>query len=144
MISISAYRASRVLYNFLKINAWNSTQPWLLPANICDCVPETFDTAEVKYEYADINPYTLCIDQSTILSQANNIAGVLYVHTYGIESTPDLFFRQLKEINPNVLIIDDRCLCKPSLVRQSTYSDMELYSTGAKKQVNLNGGGIRL
>ena len=144
MIITSAHRASRVLFTFLKSNFENNSKPWLLPANICDCVPETFDAAGVKYEYADINPYTWCIEQSIVMSQLNCIAGLLYVHTYGIEDTPDEFFRQLKEYNPEIVIIDDRCLCQPSLSTHSHYSDMELYSTGAKKFINLNGGGYSI
>ena len=88
----SAYRASRVLFNFLKSNFDGSALPWLLPANICDCVPETFDAAGVRYEYVDIDPEAWCMDFAQAKDNISNYAGLLYVQTYGVEDTPfDVF-----------------------------------------------------
>lgn len=69
---------------------------------------------------------------------------MLYVHTYGIEDTPYHKFEEIKRKNPLLCIIDDRCLCMPRMESRNTIADIELYSTGAKKQINLNGGGYSL
>ena len=141
----SAYRASRVLYNFLKSNFDGSHLPWLLPANICDCVPETFDAAGVKYEYVDISTETWCMDFAQVMDNIANYAGLLYVHTYGVEDTPLNMFAEIKHRNPQICIIDDRCLCTPqNQMHADQIADMELYSTGSKKQVNMHGGGYAI
>ena len=141
----SAYRASRVLYNFLKSNLNEVSKPWLLPANICDCVPETFDDAGVKYEYVDINAGTWCMDFAHVMYKLSNYAGLLYVHTYGVEDTPFDVFAEIKRRNPQICIIDDRCLCTPeNQMHANQVADMELYSTGSKKQVNMHGGGYAI
>lgn len=95
-------------------------------------------------EYVDIEQNTWCINQQQTLQhlETGNYAGVLYVHTYGVEDTPHDFFRQIKNINPDIFIVDDRCLCLPQLQMNDTIADLILFSTGAKKQVNLNRGGV--
>ena len=141
----SAYRASRVLYNFLKSNFDEASRPWLLPANICDCVPETFDAAGVRYEYVDITTDTWCMDFAQVMDNLSNYAGLLYVHTYGVEDTPFDVFAEIKHRNPHICIIDDRCLCTPeNQLHANQVADVELYSTGSKKQVNMHGGGYAI
>lgn len=137
---VSSHRASRVLYNFLKSNFDGCSLPWLLPANICDCVPETFDAAGVKYEYVDISAETWCIDFAQVMDNISNYSGVLYVHTYGVEETPLAIFAEIKRRNPQICIIDDRCLCMPRFSNNNAIVDVELYSLGAKKQVSCGGG----
>lgn len=145
MIFTSAHRASKVLYDYLK-SVSISNKPWILPANICDCVPQTFAEAGVLIEYVDIEQNTWCINQQQTLQhlETGNYAGVLYVHSYGVEDTPHDFFRKIKNINSDIYIVDDRCLCLPQLQMNDTIADLILFSTGAKKQVNLNGGGYSL
>lgn len=141
----SAYRASRVLYNFLKSNFDGCSKLWLLPANICDCVPETFDEAGVRYEYVDISAETWCMDFVQVIDSISHYAGLLYVHTYGVEDTPLEMFAELKRRNPQICIIDDRCLCTPeNQMHAEQIADVELYSTGSKKQVNMHGGGYAI
>lgn len=141
----SAYRASRVLYNFLKSNFEGNTRPWLLPANICDCVPETFDAVGVLYEYVDIYPDTWCMDFAQVMDRISNYSGLLYVHTYGVEDTPLNVFAEIKRRNPQICIIDDRCLCTPeNQMHADQIADVVLYSTGSKKQVNMHGGGYAI
>ena len=48
-----------------------------------------------------------------------------------------------KKINPNIIIVDDRCLCLPRTEwRVDEGADMVLFSLGPKKQVSLGGGGF--
>src|SRR4029453_3610942 len=106
-------RASAVLYNILASQA--SELPWLIPANICPIVPITFFKARVPFEFVDISPMTLHMDLERVeaLMKARQYGGVLYVPTYGEASTPVEFFARAKSIDPELLIIDDRCLCRP-------------------------------
>lgn len=53
------------------------------------------------------------------------------------------FYTELKAINPELCIIDDRCLCKPELedvVPEKV--DLVLFSTGYAKYVELSYGGF--
>ena len=90
----------------------------------------------------DIQPNNLCIDQSAVLRLAPSAAMLLFVHTYGVEDNFYEFFAQVKEVNPNLIIVDDKCLCLPDLNMDDTPVDLVLYSTGAKKMVELGGGSI--
>lgn len=116
MIFACDYRASGVLYNFLKSNFKDNPQSWLLPANICDCVPKTFEAAGVKYEFVDISHETWCMDWSQLIDKIEKYAGLMYVHTYGVEDTPYVFFSELKKRNPQLCLIDDRCYVLQSLL----------------------------
>ena len=43
------------------------------------------------------------------------MGAVLYAHTYGEASTPDDFFQKVKVRYPEMVLVDDRCLCIPDL-----------------------------
>ena len=139
---IQAARASAILYNLLKSQA--KTDPWLLPANICSVVPLTFFKASTPFEFVDISAGTLHMD----LEQAEGrlkrgvYGGLLYAHTYGEQSTPEDFFQSIKSHSPDLLLVDDRCLCIPDLEPpQNMVADAALYSTGYAKIVELHFGG---
>lgn len=139
---VTAYRASKILYNFLKSNQERIRAPFLIPANVCVDVPRTFDEAGVPYQYVDIDARTLCMDEAYVLSHAAECSGVLMVHTYGMECSFAPFYRQLRAANPEIQIVDDRCLCMPSLDSDTYGADLVIYSMGDKKQVNLKKGAI--
>ena len=139
---IQAPRASAILYNLLASQA--TSLPWLLPANICPIVPITFFKARIPFELVDISASTLHMDleQVEALIKSNKYGGLLYAHTYGEPSTPNEFFTKVKSIDPDLLILDDRCLCIPDLEPASaSTADITLYSTGYAKIVELNFGG---
>ena len=139
---IQAPRASAILYWLLKSRGRN--QPWLLPANICPVVPLTFLKAGVAFTFVDIAGATLLmdLDQAEALLRARQYDGLLYAHTYGEASTPNEFFGFIKNKFPNLLIIDDRCLCTPIFeVDHLNMADVQLYSTGYAKIADLNFGG---
>lgn len=139
-----AYRGAKVLYDFLVSN--NITGLFLLPANICESVPDTFREAGCEIRYVDIDADTLCIAENEVLAQIKDCTGVFAVHTYGTERNFDSFFRQVRIIKRNVVIIDDRCLCMPDFEEldkyQQTEADLTLFSFGEKKQVQLGKGGV--
>ena len=139
---VIAYRASKILYNFLKSNQERIHAPFLIPANVCSNVPDTLEVAGVAYRFVDIDARTLCMDEQYVLEHAKEISGIVMVHTYGIETDFAPFYRQLRAINPDILIVDDRCLCMPSFEPNTYDADLVLYSFSEKKQVNLGKGSM--
>jgi dTDP-4-amino-4,6-dideoxygalactose transaminase len=135
-----APRASTILYNLL-VNQ-NNRRLWLLPANICPIVPLTFMKARVPFEFVDISPASLHMDlnEAEARIRQGDVGGLLYAHTYGDETTPEEFFALAKSLNPELLIVDDRCLCIPKFETVSS-ADVVLFSTGYAKIVELQFGG---
>ena len=140
---VQAPRASAILYHILV--SQQERKPWLLPANICPIVPVTFLKARVPFEFVDISAETLHMDmgQAEDLIRQRKFGGLLYAHTYGEPSTPSDFLNGIKSLNPELLIVDDRCLCVPEFKPQSS-ADVILYSTGYAKIVDLHFGGYAL
>jgi len=139
---VQAPRASAILYNLLK--SQDNPNPWLLPANICPVVPLTFFKARIPIEFVDISAETLHmnLEQAKARLKRGAFGGILYAHTYGEPSTPDDFFQQVKSSHPQLLLVDDRCLCIPDVEPiKNTSADMTLYSTGYAKIVELHFGG---
>lgn len=140
MRRVTAYRANKVLYNFIKAN--NITGKVLLPVNICADVVSTLQYAGMELVFVDIQADNLCIDHETVLSLATDVSMLLFVHTYGVETNFYSFFQKVREVNPSIVIVDDKCLCMPDLYVEESSADLVLYSTGAKKMVDLGGGAI--
>lgn len=137
---VTANRANKILYNFIKTN--NIAGKILLPVNICTDVVLTLQYVGLDLEFVDIQADNLCIDQDTVLSLATEASMLLFVHTYGVENEFDYFFQKVKEVNSEIVIVDDKCLCMPNLLVEESIADLVLYSTGAKKMVDLCGGAI--
>lgn len=139
---LQAPRASALLYSILIAD--KEKRPWLLPANICPIVPITFLKARVPFQFVDISARTLHmdLDQAEALIKERTFGGLLYAHTYGEASIPNPFFETVKKISPELVIVDDRCLCIPDLEADpANQADIQLYSTGYAKIVELNFGG---
>jgi hypothetical protein len=140
-------RAAAILYNLLLSRG--DRRPFLLPANVCPIVPATFREAGQPFHLVDIADPGLSLDEDRCLelvrSGPEGFAGVLFVRTYGNEETdPAPFFQALKEVRPDLLTIDDKCLCRPDLEGGgvSPAADVTLYSTGGRKHVDLGLGGF--
>jgi dTDP-4-amino-4,6-dideoxygalactose transaminase len=139
---VQAPRASAILYHLLA--GQREKRAWLLPANICPIVPITFLKAGVPFEWVDISVETLHmdLDQAETLIRRRRFGGLLYAHTYGEPSTPNHFFAAIKDLAPELVVIDDRCLCIPALEADfNNQADVQLYSTGYAKIAELNFGG---
>ena len=139
---VQAPRASAIIYSLLVKQ--RDKAPWLLPANICPIVPITFLKAQVPFQFVDISADTLHMDleQAEELVKSRKFGGLLYAHTYGEASTPNEFFESAKSLSPHSMIIDDRCLCVPDVeFDPANRADIQLYSTGYAKIVDLNFGG---
>lgn len=137
---LTANRATKLLYNFLKVN--NISGKVLLPANICPEVVQTLHYAGMTTQFVDLQVETLCIHQEAVLTAAKDASMLLFVHTYGIEHDFYTFFEQVREQNPDIIIVDDKCLCLPDLEVKDSAADLVLYSTGERKLVSLGGGAI--
>jgi len=137
-------RAATILFEVLATIGKHTK--FLLPLNICPIVPDTFIKADVKFEFVDINPVTLCIDEDLALKMIKSdstINGLLFVRTFGIEINPKSFYRRLKKLNPEFFIIDDQCLSMPNfdLDLDKTYASLTLFSSGYSKYVDIGYGG---
>jgi hypothetical protein len=138
------YRASIILYNFLK--SLNTTNVFLIPANVCPIVLVTYIKAKIKYELVDIDDKTLCLDESVVINRIKRhpkkYSGVHFVHTFGLEDSFERFFKEIKDINCKLIVIDDKCLTVPDFVEpKTTYADLILFSTGYSKYVDIGWGG---
>lgn len=133
-------RASRILFDFLKSNDFQ--KPFIVPANVCEVIPNVFSEAGIKIEYSDINRDSLCVDVYPFINHLDDYSGLLYVHTYGVEETPFDIFKTIKDNNSDFTIIDDKCLCSPELTSPEPIADLTLFSVGEKKQVDLGSGGF--
>lgn len=71
-------------------------------------------------------------------------AGVLYVRPYGALADRSDFFRALRTLRSDLLIVDDRCLCRPDPTGAcgDPAADVTLYSTGYGKPVDLGTDGF--
>ena len=137
---LTANRANKLLYNFIKVN--NITGKVLLPANVCPDMVKTLAFAGMQHQFLDLQAETLCMDQQAALAFAKEASMLIFVHTYGLEVEFSAFFQQLRDQNPDLIIVDDKCLCLPDLDVKDSAADLVLYSTGEKKMVNLGGGAI--
>ena len=137
---VTANRANKILYNFIQVN--HITGKVILPANICTDVVHTLRYAGLDLLFVDIQADNLCVNQESVLQLASDASMLLFVHTYGVEDDFYEFFAQVKEANPNIIIVDDKCLCMPDLNVDESPADLVLYTTGAKKMVELDGGAI--
>mgnify|MGYP006417011081 CR=1 FL=1 len=136
-------RASTVLYKVLSVI---ENKKFLLPLNICPIVPDTLIKANKEFEFIDISLDTLCMSQNKALKKIqddNSIDGILFVKTFGIEFNIQPFYKKIKEINNNVFIIDDMCLCAPKFDYdiENSYADMSIFSSGYSKYVDIGYGG---
>ncbi len=140
-------RASAILYKFLMSN--KTGRAYILPANICPIVPTTFMKAKVAFEFVDIDPDTLCLDEAVVLDKVTNSSdrygGLLFNHTYGVDYVPSNLFNEIKSIDPTFYIIDDKCACSPHINQESItdlHIDLVIYSTGYAKYVDVGFGGF--
>lgn len=143
---VFAARACSILYDLLL--SQRDERPFLMPANVCPDVPATFLEAGRAFELVDIAEPTLEMDSGACLDrigqEPGRYGGVLFVRPYGSERQADPFFRRLKELQPDLLLIDDKCLCRPDCVGAgvSSWADATLFSTGRVKHVDLGYGGF--
>lgn len=136
---VFANRASYILYNFLVSN--HTEKQYLLPANVCPCVPATFLKAKQSFRFVDINAETHAIDEEQCYRYLcdDQIGGLLYVHAYGNRVSTSLFSAAKSK---GWFVIEDCCLCEPLFEEYPLdVVDLQLFSTGYSKYIELPAGG---
>lgn len=139
-------RACSILYNLLL--SCGDGRPFLLPANVCPVVPLTFRKAGHPFELVDVSGPDFAIDEAQCLARIagdpGGVAGLLFVRTYGALGDAAPFFRAAKELQEDLLVLDDRCLCRPDPEGGSRTpgADVTLWSTGYAKHVDVGFGGF--
>ena len=146
MNRVYSNRALSILYNFLIHNGLQATSVFL-PTNICHDVFFLLKHAGVKIIFLDIDKNELEINKEIAIENIGFNAKVilLWNHSYGNSHVPYDFFTEAKNKNPELIIIDDRCLCNPVDFQPNANDsliDLILYSTGYGKQVELNYGAL--
>lgn len=139
-------RACAILYNLLRARA--DTRPFLMPANICPVVPMTFVEAGQSFELVDIDEQSLELHRGSVIARLQErpraYGGLLFVRPYGSERDPALFLAEVRAVQPDLLVIDDKCLCRPAWTEDAVQSpaDATLFSTGHTKYADLGDGGF--
>ena len=138
-------RAATVLYEVLI--TLDKHLKFLLPLNICPIVPDTFLRAGIQFEFIDISPVTLCMDEELALEAIrhdSSIGGILFVRMFGVEINPENFYQDVKYLNPEIFIIDDQCLSVQNfnLNIDNSLASLTLFSSGYSKYVDIGYGGF--
>jgi hypothetical protein len=139
-------RAAAVLHDILR--ARGDARPFLMPANACPILFQTFAEAKQPVELVDISEPWLEIDADACAERLravpNGFAGLLFIHPYGSERDATTLFAALKRLQPKLFVIDDKCLCRPDLgeASLSPLADVTLFSTGHAKYADLDHGGF--
>lgn len=139
------HRASIILYNLLR--SINNDKVFLVPANACPVVICTFLKAQRKFELVDISGDTLCMDEDMIFQKLqktpDKYAGIIFVRTYGTMACFEGTFKKIKLLNPEMILIDDRCLTIPQFeLKENSNADVVLFSTGYSKYADIGWGGF--
>lgn len=136
-----ANRASAVLYDYL--SSIQAPKPFLLPSNVCPVVPLSFLKAGVDFEFVDIDAtHAMSKEQCITKLETGNYSGLLFVHAYGKKFDNTAFYAYVKALNESLQIIDDCCLCIPDTTEDMPQNiDLQLFSTGYAKYVELSYGG---
>ncbi len=148
MNRIISNRALNILFEFIKKHGSDSSKI-ILPSNICHDVIFLLSYLGIEIQYLDIDKNTLELDKKAAIREVDHTKDtiLLWNHTYGNEEVPYNFFAELKLKAPQLIIVDDRCLCNPKKYRAEPNDkiiDLIIYSTGYGKQVELDYGAFGL
>tara|TARA_B100000579_G_C22847574_1_gene865342 strand:+ start:5347 stop:6315 length:969 start_codon:yes stop_codon:yes gene_type:complete len=138
-------RASSILYLFLLEN--KGSGKWMIPTNVCHFIPACFIKSNCPFEIIDVNLDTLRMCDKEVISRlvkdGRNYSGILTVRNFGEEYPQISFFNKIKKLAPHIKIIDDACLSYPNFNSTILHQvDLELYSTGYSKPVDIGYGGF--
>lgn len=140
MIRIEAYRANKILYDFIKSNGVIGNV--IVPANVCQSVVDTLLLTGMTPLFVDISSDTLCADETLVKRVVQNASMFVFIHSYGVECNCPQWVFELRNLNPNIIIVDDCCLCLPRLNVEDNMADLVLFSLCKKKQVDMGIGGL--
>ena len=144
-------RASMILYNILlslrEHKSGFRNKHFLLPLNVCPVIPAVFLKARINFKFIDISLTNFCLDEDVLLESVKNdssVGGLLFVKTFGIDLDATNTYRKIKDINGDLFIIDDCCLCPPDFEYEidNSIADAAIFSTGYSKYVDIGWGGF--
>jgi hypothetical protein len=149
MHTVFAARASAILYH-LVMSVPVTQGVYLLPSNVCPVVPLALIAAQRPFEFIDLDPASLCMSHALLQQRLTckalpRVAGIVFVRTYGAVFDITSEFQALKTLQPELLLVDDRCLSRPLLEREEVDwqgADVLLFSTGYAKPVDIGFGGF--
>ena len=144
---VARNRALSVIYEFA-VSFLSIGKKVFLPANICSSVPMMYQKAGIPIQMMDISPDSLTMDikrvKSILESGYSDFQAVHYVYSYGAYIDEDV--SGLREISDKfgIKIIADKCLCIPDIDFDTHVCqfDMEVYSTGHCKSLDIDYGGF--
>ncbi len=141
MISLTRQRASSIIFDLVA----EKKGSWIIPDNVCHAVFASIVAAGGEPLITDVDASTLELNPNNIVDTVKsnaNIKGVIMVRTYGNTSENySKLIGEIKAINNEVIIVDDRCLAIPEISIEEDIADVYLYSTGYSKVVDLGYGG---
>ena len=144
VVVTTAQRASGLLYAYAQ---GMPAGTWLVPANSCPDVPATLIAAGHRVETVDVQSSTLVIDGELLRERVARgpVRGILVISSYGLTEIAwtHSLWSELKSLQPDLKIVWDRCLGYPELASRELLEvvDMELFSTGRAKSLDLGRGG---
>ena len=95
----------------------------------------------------DVDKLKLDLDENQVIQKLieypRKYSGILSVRNYGGDYSKESFFKKIRKHEPDIKIIDDACLSYPDInTPLSSLVDLELYSTGYSKPLDLGFGGF--
>ncbi|WP_323760970.1 hypothetical protein [Maricaulis sp.] len=150
---VTAPRASRLIHSIVAGQAARrpDCRHWLVPANACDAVYLSLMSAGASFDVVDIREENFCLDVDQAIEALGgdrSYAGLIYIHGYGASHSAATDIRRLRNAaGPELVVIDDRCLCPPSIDPEMEglgCADAVVYSTGHGKVLDLGAGGYAL
>ena len=144
---ITKSRAQSILYEYAD-SFFDRKKKVLIPCNTCESVPLTYQMLKIPFEMVDADPGTMSLSldlaEERLSRRREDYQGLHYVGNYGIWQ--DALTERLRSIKAayGIRLVFDKCLCIPpeDVTAGSLYADLEVYSTGGRKCVDLQGGGF--
>lgn len=135
-------RAQSILFDFCKETYTDGVV--LLPISTCDILPITYKKLGIPFEFVDMNEKSLSMDLDLIEKRLHSgppVWAVHYVYNLGFDSFEATERLDKIKENYNVILIEDRCLCRPKIDSSpDPKADISLYSTGYGKYIDIGGG----
>lgn len=115
----------------------------ILPTNSCPIITLVILKAKLIPKFVDVdNDGDVIINDLYEKINKYDVAVYIFINTFGEnKKEKNKIFNYIKSISNKTIIIDDKCLCIPDLIRPYGYQDIILYSTGYSKYIDFGYGG---
>lgn len=140
-------RAQAILYEYAR-QFLRRDKMVLIPSNTCESIPMAYQKAGIPFEMIDIDWISMSMDLAEAEKRVQQMPGryqaIHYVYNYGVFRKEDREKLLTLKKTYGLKIIEDKCLCMPDVSfdeSRSVNSDIEVYSTGHCKCVDVEKGG---